>query len=235
MQMVTTADLASVSARAEDAVSSPLLLPTLTGKQDDASSRSQGSWTPIPVVLPMGKLPGEAKKRFDAFDRNLYINRALSSTTPSTPTSMSSASDALPSPVWNRRRRVAVLHDEWNLHSKIAQHRRRKLQLYPPDITDPTQLYPVLDSRDERAKTMERRPPLEDGECIPMSEWQTTYHPSCNQLHESLDVSAAGVPKEQSGAEFWLFGTKGYWRNAWKVKLSGPRQRTDTMVLKTLK
>jgi hypothetical protein len=138
--------------------------------------------------------------------------------------------------VWNRRRRVAVLHDEWRGQKNTdTRRRRRKLQLYPPDITDPTQLYPVLDSRDERAKTMERRPPLEDGECVPMQEWQTTYHPSCNQLHEALDVARLGAAREKSGSEFFLFGTKGYWRNAWKVRLSGPRQRADTMVLKTLK
>jgi hypothetical protein len=191
-----------------------LLLPRSgSGTKDESGRRG---WE-VSVALPAGKIPVKAAKGLlDGQDRNLYA---------SSHTATSS------SPERSRRRRVVVLHDDWDRDAR----RRRKLHLYPPDITDPTQLYPVLDSSDERAKTMERRPPLEEGECVPMQEWQTTYYPSCNQLHESVDVGSAGVPKEKSGSEFWLFGTKGYWRNAWRVKLSGPQNRTDTLVLKTIK
>jgi hypothetical protein len=140
-------------------------------------------------------------------------------------------------------RRVATLHESWKQHKPAAfttrgsslTYPRRKLQLYPPDFTDPTQLYGVLDSGDERVKMMERRPPLVQGECVPMQEWQTTFHPSCNQLHESIDLARVGATPQHSGSELDLFGTKGYWRNAWKVDTFGPRQKTDTVVLKTLK
>jgi hypothetical protein len=47
-------------------------------------------------------------------------------------------------------------------------------------------------------------------------------------MHE---VDMASRPAE---LELKLFGTKGYWRNAWRVDAYTPEQH-DTLVLKTLK
>lgn len=109
-----------------------------------------------------------------------------------------------------------------------------QLDVYPSPFTDNTQLYSLLDSSDERLHTMELREPLDDGECVPMQEWQTTFHPSCNAMHE-MDMASMG---QKNGDFFSLFGTKGYWRNAWRVDaVSGLPQtgEVDTIVLKTLK
>jgi hypothetical protein len=107
----------------------------------------------------------------------------------------------------------------------------RTLKLYPSDFTDNTQYYGLYDSEDQRLSHMERRTPLDDGDCVPMKEWQTTYHPSCNGMHE-LGMEHMG---ENDTADFSLFGVKGYWRNAWKVNSYGGSNGMDTTVLKTLK
>ena len=110
----------------------------------------------------------------------------------------------------------------------------RKISLYPSDFTDNTQLYSILNSADERVKSMELREPYTQGECVPMQDWQTTFHPSCNGVHE-IGLADLG---EDNGDNAILFGTKGYWRNAWKVDLIGGRNEIrdkDTVVLKTLK
>ncbi|KAL7581465.1 hypothetical protein ACA910_022040 [Epithemia clementina (nom. ined.)] len=113
------------------------------------------------------------------------------------------------------------------LETESSNH--RTIQLYPASYTDRTQLYGVLDSSDPRVRdSMERRYPLDDGECIPMKEWQTSFHPSCNDIH-ALGLERLG--DATTPAQFHLFGTKGYWRNAWKVDALS----NDTVVLKTLK
>lgn len=109
----------------------------------------------------------------------------------------------------------------------------RTVALYPADFTDNTQFYGMYDSDDERLSHMEVRQPLEQGECVPMQEWQTTYHPFCNGVHE-LGIEYLG----HGGDNFSLFGTKGFWRNAWKVDLMGGHsslKERETLVLKTLK
>lgn len=103
----------------------------------------------------------------------------------------------------------------------------RKIKQYPADFTDNTQLYSILESTDERLDGMEMRAPYSDGKCVPMQDWQTTFHPSCNGMHE-IAIETLG---EENGDSVNLFGTKGYWRNAWKVD----SQVKDTMVMKTLK
>mmetsp|Transcript_13944 Transcript_13944/g.39670 ORF Transcript_13944/g.39670 Transcript_13944/m.39670 type:complete len:800 (+) Transcript_13944:513-2912(+) len=113
-------------------------------------------------------------------------------------------------------RRIIILND----HDDLPQP--RKIKQYPAEFTDNTQLYPVLDSDDERLQKMEIRKPYSEGECVPMQDWQTTYHPSCNGMHE-LQLNA--------GKDFQLFGTKGFWRHAWKLDLNPE----DTVVLKTLR
>ena len=112
----------------------------------------------------------------------------------------------------------AFLRHENRRHNHLddsGDYRHRTLQLYPATYTDPTQLYGVLDSSDARIRNhMEPRAPLKDDECIPMKKWQTTFYPSCNDVH-ALGLERLGDPT--TPAHFFLFGTKGYWRNAWKV------------------
>jgi hypothetical protein len=111
----------------------------------------------------------------------------------------------------------------------------RTLSLYPAEFTDNTQYYGLYDSDDTRLSHMEIRQPIEQGECVPMKEWQTTYHPSCNIMHE-LGMEHMGETKHDK--RFSLFGTKGYWRNAWKVEALSygiSMKERETLVLKTLK
>jgi hypothetical protein len=135
----------------------------------------------------------------------------------------------------------------------------RKIKAYPADFSDNTQLYGTLPSDDERLLLMEMRAPYSEGECVPMQEWQTSFHPSCNAMHE-LALQTIGTksdnnngnnkdnnyntsPKkfrkgEVEGLSANLFGTGGFWRYAWKVDLDHydyQKETTDTVVLKTLK
>jgi hypothetical protein len=127
--------------------------------------------------------------------------------------------------------RIMYLHDSITVKTAPVHHH---VPLYPSDFTDSTQLYGVLDSGDGRLSRMELRDPYEDEHCVPMKEWQTTFHPSCNGMHEmALDHLVRDDENDIN-----LFGTKGYWRNAWRVDvLAGNHRKEDreTVVLKTLK
>jgi hypothetical protein len=106
---------------------------------------------------------------------------------------------------------------------------------FPADFTDSTQYYGLYDSDDEHLARMEMRQPLDSGECVPMQDWQTTYHPSCNAMHE-LGMEQMG--DESTGDNFELFGTKGFWRNAWRMDSMGggsSLSERESIVLKTLK
>lgn len=112
----------------------------------------------------------------------------------------------------------------------------RRIHLYPADFTDNTQLYSHLDSSDEAVRgSMEMREPLVKNECVPMREWQTTFHPLCNGMHE-LDMQ--GLGDERMEDDIKLFGMKGFWRNAWQYDSIGGHSNIadrDTVVLKTLR
>ena len=111
----------------------------------------------------------------------------------------------------------------------------RRIKQYPADYTDNTQLYSILSSSDERLKKMELREPYSNGECVPMQDWQTTFYPVCNGMHE---IGMESTLAEPNGDDVHLFGTKGYWRNAWRLDLLGGNNKVedrDTVVLKTLK
>jgi hypothetical protein len=127
--------------------------------------------------------------------------------------------------------RVLYLHDSIIEKSGPIQ---RHIRVFPSDFTDNTQLYGVLDSGDERLSKMELRDPYSDEHCVPMQDWQTTFHPWCNGMHEmALDHMGA-----DNDNDFHLFGTKGFWRNAWKVDILGDHHHSEdreTVVLKTLK
>lgn len=119
--------------------------------------------------------------------------------------------------------------------SEIVQSTHMSVQQYPADFTDSTQLYSIYDSGDERISTMEMRAPFMKDECVPMQEWQTTFNPFCNGMHE-LDM--AGIGDNRNEDDFKLFGMNGFWRNAWRYDSTSGHtdlSERDTVVLKTLR
>ena len=117
----------------------------------------------------------------------------------------------------------------------------RKIEIYPADFTDNTQFYGLLDSDDERLNRMEIREPYSKDECVPMQEWQTAYQPSCNGMHElalqTLGESSKNIGNPE-GMDATLFGTKGFWRYAWKLVIGRHDEKSakeDTIVFKNLK
>jgi len=130
--------------------------------------------------------------------------------------------------------RVLMLHEK-DFFNQVP----RVVEQYPAEFTDNTQFYSELDSSDERLQRMERRVPYADDQCIPMQDWQTTFHPWCNGIHE-LGVENLGEKPTEMDVQ--LFGTKGYWRYAWKLDLRKQESKRhskaiigDRVVLKTLK
>ena len=152
----------------------------------------------------------------------------------------------LDSEFYASKNRHPIMHGGYprllNINHKVVHEPppSREVELYPAEFSDNTQFYPVVDSMDDpRAERMEMRKPYEDEECAPMADWQTTYNPSCNGMHE-LDVENGY--NEREGKDLLLFGTKGFWRNAWKLDLpdhnataAAPAGSAETFVLKTLK
>lgn len=204
--------------------------------------RTSNVWGVSSVILPSLEVPEltELRRQYDVYDRKLYqshfataaaaTSKTATSTTRVSPPSTTSSTTTSHDQQYHQR--TVILHESMKPTtggggSPTAVHVKKKLTLYPPDFTDNTQLYGILDSSDERIKTMERRQPLTEGDCVPMQEWQTTFHPTCNPVHE-LDL----VGDRDTALN--LFGTKGYWRNAWRVDMHTPEQ-LDTLVLKTLK
>jgi hypothetical protein len=71
-----------------------------------------------------------------------------------------------------------------------------------------------------------------DQECIPMADWQTTFHPSCNSVHE-MDM-----PYLLTKEAYSLVSEKGFWRNAWKVDMNvaeNGMSPVSNIVIKSLK
>jgi hypothetical protein len=110
-----------------------------------------------------------------------------------------------------------------------------------PEFTDITQTYPYTDSSDFEG-IMERRifPQHDhDDKCVPMSDWQSTFYPTCNEFH------AFDAPEALVDRDLWMISDKGYWRYAWEVVENRMKQWTDkswekyshdsSIVLRTLK
>ena len=110
--------------------------------------------------------------------------------------------------------------------------KHHKVESIASEQTDPSQLYPLMDSNDEKdreiMKHMEMRPPTIQGDCVPMQEWQTGYYPTCNMFHDMNMVDDRVWDTD-------LFGTKGYFRMAWKVERRAPFPDAEGVVMKTLK
>lgn len=71
-----------------------------------------------------------------------------------------------------------------------------------------------------------------DQECVPMSDWQTTFKPTCNSLHE-MDM-----PFLLNKEAYSLVSNKGFWRNAWNVDMSvaeNGMSPVSNIVIKSLK
>ena len=71
-----------------------------------------------------------------------------------------------------------------------------------------------------------------DQECIPMADWQTRFHPSCNSVHE-MDMPTLLNQKAYS-----LVSDKGFWRNAWNVDMNvaeNGMSPVSNIVIKSLK
>eukprot|EP00536_Pseudo-nitzschia_multiseries_P001573 jgi/Psemu1/234753/estExt_Genewise1.C_190226 len=185
--------------------------------------------------------------KFDEVDPNLYHHTSVSVSSSSFSSKTENAGPAfLP--------RVVVLDPS-------VQPITRSIEAYPADFTDNTQLYGVLPSDDERMNRMEMREPYSTEECVPMQDWQTAYQPSCNGMHElALQTLGASTGRTEEttkaksklklkpklklkrgdveGLDATLFGTKGFWRYAWKLVIGHQDHRTaevDTVVFKNLK
>jgi hypothetical protein len=126
------------------------------------------------------------------------------------------------SPDRTAKRLTAILHPpriiclgcQGYLPSTI-QPSKYVIDTYSSEFSDVTQLYPKLASNDI-LPIKPYDPLLNDiegyGNCVPVnSSWQTTFHPSCNSLHE-LDLRV-GLRRKSVD----LFGFKGFWRHAWKI------------------
>jgi len=165
------------------------------------------------VVLPSLLDLGSEQLEFEIVDQHLFENRGSASDTSNV--------------------RVLAL-DGSSVKDWEPSH--REIELYPAEFTDNTQLYSILDSSDERVgSTMEMREPFVTEECVPMQEWQTTFNPSCNGMHE-LDMPGMGDRRTED--DITLFGMKGFWRNAWRYDSIGGHNEVDerdTVVLKTLR
>ena len=150
---------------------------------------------------------------FEKIDRNLYFHSSVSR----------NSSETYLAP------RIVML-------DPFVKQVSRKIKKYPADFTDNTQLYGILPSDDERLKKMEIREPYSKNECVPMQDWQTTYQPSCNGMHElaleTLGASDGSKIGKVGGLNATLFGSKGFWRYAWKVVIGSEE---DTIVFKNLK
>ena len=124
-----------------------------------------------------------------------------------------------------------------NLQRSMAKNVDSVFKEYSDDADDdlsidPTQQYDQNDSAD--LPTMERAnwPNHEfDPHCLPAASWQTTFHPTCNEVHSGADWKQLLVD-----GEFTLLSRKGYWRHAWlhhkESLLSIPSSKS---VWKTLK
>jgi hypothetical protein len=77
------------------------------------------------------------------------------------------------------------------LARRVQVIERYEIEQYPAEFSDNTQLYHIMDSSDIAIQeTMELRDPYVQGECIPMKEWQTTFHPTCNVRNSRLPYLA---------------------------------------------
>lgn len=61
-----------------------------------------------------------------------------------------------------------------------------------------------------------------DPNCKPMADWQSLFHPLCNEFH-SLDMDESLMETELK-----LLSTKGYWRHVW-LRMDGSDNHVPTI------
>jgi hypothetical protein len=98
---------------------------------------------------------------------------------------------------------------------------------------DPTRLYDQSDSADLPTLERPKWPNHEfDPHCLPAASWQTSFHPTCNEIHSNADMKQVLID-----GEFSLLSRKGYWRHAWlhhKEYVSKDRSQYATHSSKTV-
>jgi hypothetical protein len=95
-----------------------------------------------------------------------------------------------------------------NLYDTIDTH-----EVYIDDdyITDPTRQYDQTDSADLPTLERPKWPKHDfDPHCQPAASWQSTFYPTCNEIHSGADLRQALID-----GHFSLLSRKGYWRHAW--------------------
>ena len=240
----------TTKAKASTSTSSPATVPTIanindrnhkpvaakkpkTGTQQKKKAKPKTKLLPTqnyvgvahPPPLDRSVAQSYSRRMFEAHDEHMFATKSVTSKSQDIP------------------KRVVLLHDDiiGKSPSTATKKSGRSVGLYPAEFTDNTQFYSQFESSDERLRKMEMREPYEQGECVPMQEWQTTFHPSCNDVHE-LGVEYLGEESTETGVQ--LFGTKGYWRYAWRLDLrkqqssrreDAVKEIGDRVVLKTLK
>jgi len=77
---------------------------------------------------------------------------------------------------------------------------------------DTTRFYDQGDSVDFPEMEVRKWPQHEfDSDCEPMANWQSDFHPVCNEIHAVADIRQSLVDEELS-----LLSDKGFWRHAWR-------------------
>eukprot|EP00533_Pseudo-nitzschia_delicatissima_P003437 CAMPEP_0116101092 /NCGR_PEP_ID=MMETSP0327-20121206/12629_1 /TAXON_ID=44447 /ORGANISM="Pseudo-nitzschia delicatissima, Strain B596" /LENGTH=808 /DNA_ID=CAMNT_0003593037 /DNA_START=105 /DNA_END=2531 /DNA_ORIENTATION=+ len=203
----------------------------LSSSRLETKKTSKRGTTMLPHQLQIHTPPSVTSKsrtKFENVDRNMYYPSKLS-----------------------REQKKKNSYPRTVILDPTVKRVKRKIDDYPADFSDNTQLYGILSSDDERLNKMEMREPYSKNECVPMQEWQTAYQPSCNGIHElALQTLGASVGANDEkhtknrkagaveGLDATLFGTKGFWRYAWKLVIGHHDYRNaekDTIVFKNLK
>jgi hypothetical protein len=78
-------------------------------------------------------------------------------------------------------------------------------------MSDPTRQYDHTDSADLPSLERPKWPMHDfDPHCHPAAPWQSTFYPTCNEIHSGADLRQVLV-----NGDFSLLSHKGYWRHAW--------------------
>jgi hypothetical protein len=153
----------------------------------------------IKDFLPSGAATGESTKRLNDQSGNTEVVRTTKS------------------------RLVYLVDDAYSVAKSKTFHsnkRKTRVEVYPADFSDITQRYAELGSSSDfnTSEHMELRrfPEHElDPDCVPMDDWQTTFHPTCNGFHENN--MKEDLLKVEMAKSTKLISDKGFWRHAWEV------------------
>jgi len=117
--------------------------------------------------------------------------------------------------------------DEDDEHDLRLYQKDGLSDLYEKLYSDPTRKYGMGSSADH--PSIVRREPASNGPCVPMSDWQTDFYPTCNDVH---GMELVGEHDSPSSEEAILLSLKGFWRYAWSYC---HRLKDSCVILKNLK